>query len=191
GDPASVDYSQTANIFPSTIFIKLKNGNSLTEMAGGNMSQMIGDILYIKNQNIAYYIKDATETYTIKPANKTDTANQVHIGMAKTKDTASIDGYSCTKYIITCTENTDTKISYVWLTQNLQSMNAYSFESLGSSAGSLHNDAFKNLPGVPLRIESYEKGFKMTMEVTEITKQGLQDSNFTIPITYKEATFGY
>lgn len=179
------------SIFPSSLLIYLKNDNSYTKIEGGTMAKLTGNMLYLHTTETTYFIKDNTKTFSI--LNDTTELNRYDsiISLQKTTETISILKYPCVKYILITNENGKIGTSYIWVTNAIPNINNASFRSLGFLDGNLHHEAFKQMNGIPLKIIVFEKGFQLSMEVTDISQELLPDTLFTIPADYKQAIWGY
>nr|WP_238379372.1 DUF4412 domain-containing protein [Cytophaga hutchinsonii] len=183
--------NSTNSIFPSALSIFLKNNNSFTKIDGGSMVKLTGNMLYLNTNKNTYFIKDKTSTYSVINDTARLNTNDSLIALIATTDTTMILDCICIKYILTTKENNEIKTSYIWITNDLPSMNSAAFRSLGFMDGNLHHEAFKEMKGIPMRIEIFEKGLKMNMEVSEISMELVADTYFTIPSNYRESPFGF
>lgn len=189
---ASQTYNLENNsIFPTELSIFLKNNNSFTKVEGGSMVKLTGNMLYLNDNRNTYFIKDKTSTYSVINDSSVLNTNDSLIALIATTDTIMILDCICIKYILTTKENNDVKTSYIWVTNDLLSMNNAAFRSLGFMDGNLHHEAFKEMKGIPMRIEVFEKGLKMTLEVSEISMELVSDNYFSIPPNYHESPFGF
>ena len=179
------------SIFPSSLLVYLKNDNSYTKIEGGSMAKLTGNMLYLHATQTTYFIKDGTKTFSV--LNDTTQLNRHDsiISLQKTTETTTVLKYPCVKYILITNENDKISTSYIWVTNAIQNINTSSFRSLGFIDGNLHHEAFKQLNGIPLKIVVFEKGFQLSMEVSDISQSLLPDSFFTLPSNYKQAIWGF
>ena len=179
-----------SNLLPKSYTVKIKDGNSYTTVDGGAMAAM-GDILYLKSTNKTYFIKTSAKTYSVSPksASASATTDNKTVTVAPTTETKKILTYNCTKYIVTITENGVVQTMNIWATKDLKQYNAQSFQTDGVGQKSMTN-AFKEIDGVPLRIEMTEKGQSVVMEVLELNNTPLSTSDFVLPAGFKEVPFG-
>ena len=169
--------------------IEMKDGNSLTKVDGA-MGAGVGDILHIKSTGKTYFIKNATKTYSVKPPSN-NTANQGVTKVTPTSETMQVLNYTCKKYIVTVTRDTAVRTMYMWVTKDITGFDSQSFHALSMSSGNSNTaNALSSIDGIPLRIETEQRGHKFVMEVTEITKQSLPATDFILPADYKEVPFG-
>jgi|GEM_PF-1440192 len=179
------------SIFPTSLTMYFKNNNSYTIIDGGSMAKLTGNIMYLNNSRKTYFIKDGTSTYSVINDSMVVNKNDVFISLVKTTDTLLILNYKCIKYILTKKENDEIETSFIWITKDIPNMNPAAFRALGFTNGNLHHEAFKQMDGIPLRIELNEYGYKMTLEVTDLSKRLLPDSYFIVPPDYQQSAFGY
>lgn len=177
--------------FPTSIQMYLKNNNSFSKIEGGSISKLIGNVLYLNDQKTSYFIKDETKTYSILSDSSVLNTSDKLVSLAKTTDTAIILNYTCIKYILVKEENNVIKTSNFWITTELPLMNPDAFRVLGFATGNLHHEAFKKVDGIPLRVEYVENGFKLKMEVNEVSSKILAENYFTIPMDYKITHLGF
>lgn len=179
------------SIFARSLVIYLKNNNSYTKVDGGTMAKLTGNMLYLHTSETTYFIKDATKTFVI--LNDTTELNKYDsiVSLKKTTETTTILKYPCVKYVLITNENGKISTSYIWVTSTIPNMNNASFRSLGFIDGNLHHEAFKQMNGIPMKIVILEKGFQISMEVSDISPSLLPDSFFILPSNYKEANWGY
>lgn len=184
-------YNFNNAFFPTTLQMHFKNNNSFTRIEDGSIAKLTGNIIYLNNEKTTYFIKDGSKTYSsITDSSVTNTFDHL-VSLVRTTDTLIILNYSCIKYTLITEENNQTETSYFWVTSELPAMNNASFRALGFATGNIHHEAFKQVHGIPLRIEYIEKGFNLKMEVSNITTKLLPDSYFIIPTDYKITNFGF
>ena len=177
--------------FPTSLQMFFKNNNSFTRIDGGSVAKLTGNILYLDNKRTSYFIKDGTQTYSSITDSAVSNSYDHLVSLVRTTDTLVILNYTCIKYVLITEENNQTETSYFWVTSALPSMNHDAFRALGFATGNLHHEAFKQVHGIPLRIEYIENGFKFKMEVLDITMKLLPDNYFIVPVEYKTANFGF
>ncbi len=180
------------NIFPTSLVIYLKNNNSYTKIEGGSMAKMTGNMLYLDSTETTYFIKDDIKTYAVLDDSTNLNRLDSIVSITKTTDSLVILKRPCVKYILITKENSVVNTSYIWITKSIPSINDASFRSMGFVDGNLHHEAFVQFEGgIPLKIVIFEKGFQLSMEVSDISQVLLADSIFTIPAKYKHAIWGY
>jgi len=184
-------YNFNNAFFPSNLQMYFKNNNSFTRIDGGSIGKLTGNMLYLNNQKTTYFIKDGTQTYSSLTDSSVTNSFDHLVSLVRTSDTLIILNYTCIKYILITEENNQNTTSYFWVTSALPTMNHSAFRALGFATGNLHHEAFKQVNGIPLRIEYIENGFKFKMEVSDIITKILPDSYFILPAEYKISTFGF
>jgi hypothetical protein len=177
-----------SGLIPKSYTVKMKDGNSYTQMEGGAMAAA-GDILYLKLTDKTYYIKKAAKTYSVAPKSKSATSEDATTTVTATTETAKILNYTCTKYIVTLTEVGKTKTLFIWATKDLKQYTSSSFHTSGiGNQGNMA--ALKKIDGVPLKIEVTEQGQTVVLEVIELKNVTLSAADFVLPADYKEVPFG-
>jgi hypothetical protein len=175
-------------LMPKSYTVKMKDGNSYTQMEGGAMAAA-GDILYLKSTDKTYYIKKAAKTYSVAPKSKSTTSEDATTTVTATTETTKILNYTCTKYIVTFTEAGKTKTLFIWATKDLKQYASGSFHTSGiGNQGNM--TALKKIDGVPLKIEVTEQGQTIVLEVIELKNVTLSAADFVLPADYKEVPFG-
>jgi Domain of unknown function (DUF4412) len=174
-----------SNMMPKSMIMKMKGTSSLVSMDGGMMH---GDFLYTTEKSVL--INRSSKTYSVMPTS-TATADEkasqpkMQHSVSKTSETMKVMGYTCTKYVVTTTSGQGhTTTTNLWTTTEIKDID------LKSLAKQRHNQGqsmyYEGVEGIPLRIESGTPQGQMIMEVTEIKRESLNASVFTIPSDYKE-----
>jgi len=173
-----------AAIMPKSYTIKLKNKDILTTMEGGMMGNM--EFLFLTEKNQSYTLDRKAKTYTVIPAQKIeDEKTKMDVKVTKTSETARVMNHNCTKYIAESTLNGHKMEQVFWTTTEIKDID---FGSLKNQrmGGSSHSIFYDKIEGVPLKMEMKMPQGLMVMEVTEIKKQSLSASEFSIPADFKE-----
>ncbi len=76
-------------------------------------------------------------------------------------------------------------IQNVWATTEIKGLDISSMANQ-QMAGSKRMTFFKQIDGVPLKVEMNMPEGTMLMEATQIKRESLSSSDFTIPADYKE-----
>ena len=94
-------------------------------------------------------------------------------------------GYACEKYIVEIKEQDKTVTQVFWTTKEIKDMDmkAMSGQGMGQGGQAIFYD---KMEGVPLKMEIASPQGKMIMEITEIKRLKLNDSEFVIPSGFKE-----
>jgi hypothetical protein len=177
--------------FPTSLQMSFKNNNSFTKIEGGSISNLIGNILYLSNEQKTYFIKDETKTYSVIVDSAIINTSDKLVSLTQSTDTAVILDHTCIKYILVKKESDKIRTSYFWITTDLPALNSNSFRALGFATGNIHHEAYKKVNGIPLKVEYIENGFKFKMEVFEIIHRSLLDSYFVLPTEYKITNLGF
>ena len=105
--------------------------------------------------------------------------------VTKTSETAIVAGYKVTKYLVEMTERGQPMTEVIWTTTDIKDFDTKHMKSsrMGQSGRPMLPEG---VDGVPLKIEATQPMGKMVMEVTEVKRESLSASDFTIPSDYKE-----
>jgi len=170
------------SMFPTSMLMKFKGGNTVTSTEGGMMSS---EVLYLKEKNVSFMIDRQNKTFSPLPPSKPETAKPLETKVTKTKETAKILNYTCTKYTAEVTHEGKTMTQTFWTTTEIKDVD---FKSMANQRMERGKQLFyENIEGFPLRVEiDYpEMKARMVMEVSEIKKQILKAEEFSIPPDYK------
>ena len=140
------------------------------------------EVLYLKDKNQSVTLNRANKTYTIV-SSTTSTTQTSKAKVTKTSETTKVLTYTCTKYLVEMKEAGKTITNVIWATTEIKdfNLNHLSNQRIGSQTMS-----FEGIEGVPLKMEMNTPEMKLTMEATEIKKQTIPATDFTIPADYKE-----
>lgn len=174
----------TGSFMPTGVLIKIKDGNNLIKMEGG-ISEMLGEILYLKDKDQSYSIKRKNKTYSVLPKTPESKEKEPVVKVTKTSETIKIIGYTCTKYIIQVTDHGKTINQAVWTTKEIKDFDPNGLSKMTSAGTKEAKIYLDGVEGVPLKMESDNGEMKMVMEVTELKKTPLDGSLFSIPSDYK------
>jgi hypothetical protein len=168
------------SMMPKGFTVKIKDGSSLTTVEGGMMA---GDILHTPEKSV--HLDRVNKTYSVMPMGEgKGIENQQKPTVTKTSETTKIAGYNCTKYVVTRVEQGKMITSNFWTTTEIKDIDLKAMAKQRMGRG--QSLFYEGMEGMPLRIESSSKEGNMTMEVTEIKREPLSASDFTIPADYKE-----
>lgn len=177
---------------PMGFTLKIKGDDRLTLMEGTAASE----ILYLKSKDMSYKMDRANKTYSPLPAGGMPSqgrpgnpASTVVPKVTKTSETATVLGYKCTKYIVELSEAGRTVTQNIWTTTDIKDFDSKHFAGQRGAQG--QSIYYAGMEGIPLKIESSTKEGNMVMEVTEIKREALNASDFTIPSDFKEVKMGF
>jgi hypothetical protein len=177
-------------MMPSGMLLKMKGGNTVTIMQGGMMDGF--EILHMKDKDQSVRIDRKTKTWMPMAGSPKNGAQDAEpkFKITKTGETMKILGYNATKYIGETTEQGKPATVVFWTTTELKDidMKAMMNQRMGPNSRRLLPEGVE---GVPLRVESSMKEGNMIMEITEIKKESLPASDFTIPPDFKEGKMGF
>jgi hypothetical protein len=169
-----------SSMMPKGFAVKIKGANSLTTIEGGMMA---GDILHTPDKSVR--LDRTNKTYSVMPSGGgKGMENQQKPTVTKTSETAKIQGYNCTKYVVTKTERGQTITSNFWTTTEIKDIDLKAMAK--QQVGRGQSLIYEGVDGMPLRIESIAKEGNMIMEVTDIKRESLNAADFTIPADYKD-----
>ncbi|MBS1487524.1 MAG: DUF4412 domain-containing protein [Bacteroidetes bacterium] len=167
------------SMMPKQMIVRIKGANTLTTMEGGMMA---GDMLHTPDKSVR--IDRENKTYSLLPSGNGQHNEDTKPTVTKTSETKSILGHTCTKYIVTSSEhNMEVKVS-LWTTTDFKDIDLKAFSQ--QRVGKGQSLTYEGVDGVPLRIETATKQGNMVMEVTDIKRESLNASLFTVPSDYKE-----
>ncbi len=172
------------SMMPTAFTIKIKNNNSIAQMEGGMMGGM--EILNLTDKNQSYSLDRKNKTYTTLPQGSNEPQKtKPEVKVTKTKETAKILNYMCTKTIVEMTQNGKTMKNFYWTTTEIKDLDLKSLSKQRMGRGN-QSMFYENIEGVPLKMEMTMPEGTMTMEVTEIKKESLSTSLFELPVDFKE-----
>ncbi len=172
------------SMIPTSFMVKIKGNNSLAQMEGGIMGGM--EILNLTEKNQSYSIDRTNKTYTVLPQQTTESSKtKPDVKVTKTNETTKILNYLCTKTIVEITQNGTTMKNYYWTTTEIKGLDLTSLskQRIGRGNQSMY---YKEIEGVPLKMEMTMPEGSMTMEVKEIKKESLSATLFEVPSDFKE-----
>ena len=168
---------------PSSFVVKTNGSSSLTKMEGGIMAM---EMLYMGDKQQAYTINRTAKTYSLLSASGTDRKrDSVQHKITKTNETMKILGYTCTKYIVDITTEHGTASQFFWTTNEIKGLDMKNMarHQMGNGGQSFY---YAGMDGVPLRVEMPNPKMTMVMEVTDIKKESLPATDFTLPDGFTE-----
>lgn len=175
-----------AALFPKSMIVKLKNGNSLVSIEGGMMA---GKTLSLKGATETILINDDRKTFSkIKSDAKDDNTK---FEVQKTTETANILGYNCVKYIVTGIEprSQQKTTTILWTTTEIKGINLENLYKIGTGGG--QNMFIKGVEGIPLKVDASVDQGSMKMEAIEYKATPIADTEFKVPAGYKESASPY
>ena len=173
-------------MIPKGITIKVKNKNVLSKIEGGMFS---GETLYLKDKDKAYLIDREKKTYSlVSQPEKTEKKEDLTAKVTKTKETANVLNYTCTKYIVEMQSNGQTLVQNVWATSEIKD---FDMSGLAKQRVAQQSIFHEKIDGVPLKMDMKMQDYHISMEVTEIKKEPLPASDFTIPAGFTETASAF
>lgn len=184
-----MESSDFSSMIPTGMLMKFKGKKLLTKIEGGMTSNM--EVLN-QGDGKSYFINREDKTYWVQEdAENEDDYEDTETTVTKTKETKKILNYTCTKYIVTTSEEEENLEQYIWATNDIKDLTmADFFNDRREANGQLALD-FAKIDGVPLRVETGAEGMKMIMEVTEIKRGGVSAADVEIPSDFKKTTPGF
>jgi hypothetical protein len=171
------------SMMPTGFVFKMKGDNSLTIMEGGMMPM---EVLHLKDKS--YRLDRKNKTYSELDAGGPPTnmpqQPKPQVKITKTNEKATILKYNCTKYIATVTEKDKTINQIFWTTTDIKDFDMKSLAKQRMGRG--EPMFYEGIEGVPLKIEMTMPEAKMIMEVTEIKRETLNASDFSLPAAFKQ-----
>jgi hypothetical protein len=172
------------SMMPTGMTLKTKAGNALTKMEGGPLAGT--ETLMLKDKSESYLINRESKTYTVLPhtGSAVATTKDPAVTVKKTTETQKILNYTCTKTIVTVTQSGQTITQNFWTTNEIKNLN---FKNLSNQiGGGKQTMYYKELDGVPLKMEMTMPQGTMVMQVTEIKKETLSSAEFQVPAGFTE-----
>lgn len=170
------------SLIPTAIETKMKQKNVLTKIEGGMMPF---DVLYISKENKSYKLNRENKTYAEEDVDQDEDTPQ-NTQVTRTNETTTILKYPCTQYVVTVSEQGQAFTHIVWATTAIMGLDADAMEKQYFIKGK-RPSYYKDIKGVPLKIEMSTPQSAVIMEATEVTPRVLPASDFTIPADYQQA----
>lgn len=168
-------------LLPEKMVVKIKGNNSRTIM------NEYKEILFIGTERKTYELNPKNKTYSEIPDSKATNENMPEISVTKGNETATIAGHSCQKYIVSFEGKgrAEQVNQFIWATKDLAGLDPLFFEK--SSRGNQNMKFyFEKIEGIPLRIETKTPEGSLLIEVSEIKKSTLPESDFKIPAEFRK-----
>lgn len=172
------------SFLPKAFTVKTSGNNSITHMEGGMMPM---EILALGDKKETYLLDRNAKTYAVIPADKSTTTSQntPKPKVTKTSETMKILNYTCTKYLVEVTEHGKTINQIFWTTTEIKGLDMKRLSEQHSGKGN-QSFYYEGIDGVPLKMELSTKEANMVMTMTELKKEKIPASEFTIPAGFKE-----
>lgn len=175
------------SIMPTGMVVQIKNGNSLSKIEG---SIIESEFLSLKDGNHTYMIDHKNKTYS-KIENKTDGKDDMpEVKVTRTGETQKILNYNCVKYVVEYSVDGKMTAQNIWATKDIKGLDfsAMAKQQMGNSKRAIF---FKEIEGVPLKMEMNWPEGKMIMQAKEVKSESLPTSSFLVPTDYKEVAAGF
>ncbi|MCK6618604.1 MAG: DUF4412 domain-containing protein [Cyclobacteriaceae bacterium] len=160
------------NFMPEKMVTKVKGKNTRSEM-GTTV------FIYRGDQDKTWSVDTENKTYSEIKSTPSESTNG-KLSVTKTTETATINGYNCTKYLMNA-EGSAMPPQWIWVTKDIKDIDPALFKRSGNE-----NLFIKDIDGIPVKIEMNTPQGKMTMEMTELKRVKLPDSDFQIPAGYSK-----
>jgi len=181
---ATMGSGDLTSLIPKGMALKIKNMNSLTKLEGGAFAS---EILHLADKDQTYTIDRENKTYSLlAPPSTEKKDSDPTVKVTKTSETAKILGYNCTKYIVEYTDKGHTMTQNLWATTEIKDIDFKAMAKHSAAASKGQRMYFDKVDGVPLRVEVKSPSGNITMEVTDIKRESLSASDFSIPSDYKK-----
>lgn len=172
------------NMMPTGMTIKIKGLHVATLMEGGMVE---GTEILHKDGQPTLRINRKDMTYSKMPEAKAGAEPEVAV--LKQSETAKILGYECHKYLVEMKTDGQAVKQIMWTTTEIKDIDMKAMTKQRSAQGQpLFSD---KISGFPLKIEVVTPQGNMIMEVAEIKRQPLSDSDFSVPSGFKETKSPY
>lgn len=172
------------NMMPKGMTIKVKGTNSVTLMEGGMMD---GTEMIHKEGQPTLKVNRKEMTYSKMAEGKP--GSEPEFNVVKTAETTKILGYNCQKYVVEMKMEGQVMKQVMWTTTEIKDIDMKALTQQRSGQGQpMFSD---KISGFPMKIEVPSPQGNMVMEVKEIKKEKLSDSDFTVPAGFKEVKSPY
>lgn len=168
----SYESGNLGSMLPEKITTKVKGNNTATVM-GDNI------IIYRGGENKIYSLNSSSKTYSELPSSD-NISNDQNIKITKTSETATINSYKCTKYIISY-QGSEEMNQTLWVTKDIKDISPSQFAGGGKNST---NWFYKDVDGFPVKIEIKTPQGNISSELTELKRTRMPDSDFQIPAGY-------
>jgi ribonuclease HIII len=154
-----------------------------TKVKGNNTATVMGDniIIYRGSENKIYSLNSASKTYS-ELSSSDNSSNEQNIKITKTSETATINSYKCTKYIISY-QGSEQMNQTLWVTKDIKDISPSQFAGGGKNS---MNWFYKDVDGFPVKIEIKTPQGNISSELTELKRTRMPDSDFQIPTGYSK-----
>lgn len=189
---AMMQDGDTQSMMPTSMMVKIKDGNMVSQMEGGFVQN---EFIYLKDKNETFMVDRDSKTYTVLRTNQDNSMDSVKTKVTRTGEKTRILNYTCTKYEVERTVGGVPTKQYIWSTTEVKGIDMSAIARQQAAAGNKQALFYREIEGLPLRMEMQSQQGTMTMEVSEINRGSLPQADFTIPAGYKENKnpmgFGY
>lgn len=171
------------SMMPKGMTMKVRGANMITLMEGGMADGM--EMLFKEGQ-APVRINRAKKTYSKMPEGASS-GSSPEVDVTRAPQTMTILGYSCQKYLVETKTDGQSLTQIMWTTTDIKDMD---MKALSRQRPAQGQPFFTDkIHGVPLRIEVTAPQGNMIMEVKEIKREKLNESDFAIPAGFKETKF--
>jgi 3-phenylpropionate/cinnamic acid dioxygenase small subunit len=171
-----------SSMIPKSLTVKIKGNNSISKMDGGIMA---AEVLYLGDKQQSYLLDREGKTYIVTSADENERTTSKPV-VTKTSETTKILNHLCTKYIVEVKSDKGATIHQIfWTTNEIKGLDLKSLSKQGLGKGS-NSFYYEGVEGTPLKMELTTPQMVMVMEATEIKKETLPASEFSIPAGFTE-----
>lgn len=174
--------SGEGSLIPTGMTVKIKNQNSLSTLDG---SFIDGEFLYLKEKDQTFIVDRKNKTYSVLNADKAELKEPADVKVTKTSETTKILNYNCTKYLVVHTVNGKPMTQTVWATKEIKDLDMSSLARQRMDGGKTVM-FFKEIDGVPLKMEMAMPEGNLLMEAKQIKRESIPSSAFEIPSDFEE-----
>ena len=174
--------SGATSVLPTGFTLKIKGPRALVKTEGGLVSR---EVLTLADKKTAYTLDRRARTYQRVTESNARPGATGKNKVTRTRETASLLGYACRRYLVETDDGGAKSRFSVWTTTELKAANTTAFKRLswGESGGA---DFLAQVEGVPLRIDATTPEAKIALLATRITPDALPDALFALPAGFKE-----
>jgi hypothetical protein len=182
------EFTPFASFMPNEYEFYFKGMDALYRINGGVTASLLGDFVSIGKEGKTYMVNNVKKiVYTLD--DQTVSKNE-KVKTTATKETKTILGYSCKKYILEIPSEEGMIEQIMWVTTDIQVSRPKTNEAVSGISSTFFVDG---IVGFPLQITSSttSNGMKVTLDVVakKVESKTLETSMFTLPSDYKVEKF--
>jgi hypothetical protein len=176
---------QYKSMLPTGFDWLFKGDFARMDMHGGMMALQMGKVVSTGKTGETFIVDDANKTVKVMEKPAAPDASQPKPKLINTGEVAEIAGYKCTKMKVASDTSANSPAVEIWIANDLTFPTSFNLKT-NPMLGQLAEAGITN---IPLRITMDQGPMKVSIEVVEVKKEKLPDTNFEKPKGYKEEKF--